>query len=238
MLGQEEGGEIPLRGKLIVIEAGDGSGKATQAKLLYESLKAENYRVKKVEFPNYKSDSSALIKMYLNGEFGTNPNDVNPYVASTFYTVDRYASYKKEWEDFYQSGGIILADRYTTSNMVHQAAKINNPDERKNYLKWLWDLEFVKFRLPVPDCVIFLNMHPCYSQKLINERPNKFGEKEKDIHERNYEYLLKSYNNACGIVASYGWQTVNCVREGQLRSRDEIHEDIYKLVKELFDQEC
>lgn len=226
-----------MRGKLIVIEAGDGSGKATQTKLLYESLKTENYRVKKIEFPDYKSDSTALIKMYLNGEFGTNPNDVNPYVASTFYTVDRYASYKKEWEDFYQSGGIILADRYTTSNMVHQAAKIINPEDRKDYLTWLWDLEFVKFGLPVPDCVIFLNMHPSYSQKLINERPNKSGEKEKDIHERNYEYLVKSYYNACEIMDSYGWLKVNCVSEGQLRSREEIHKDIYKLVKELVGQE-
>lgn len=226
-----------MRGKLIVIEAGDGSGKATQAKLLFDSLSTENYRVKKVEFPNYQSDSSALIKMYLNGEFGTNPSDVNPYVASTFYTIDRYASYKKEWEGFYQDGGIILADRYTTSNMVHQASKIINTEERKDYLQWLWDFEFVKFQLPVPDCVIFLNMHPSYSQKLINERPNKVGEIEKDIHERNYEYLLKSYHNSCEMAAYYGWLMVNCVHEGQLRSREEIHEDIHKLVKGLIDQE-
>ncbi|MDP4125383.1 MAG: deoxynucleoside kinase [Bacillota bacterium] len=225
-----------MKGKLIVIEAGDGSGKATQAKLLYERLKTENYRVKKVEFPDYKSSSSALIKMYLNGEFGANPNDVNPYIASTFYSVDRYASYRKEWESFYQSGGIVLADRYTTSNMVHQAAKIIGKTDRNNYLNWLWDLEFTKFKLPVPDCVIFLNVHPSYSQKLINERPNKLGEKEKDIHERNYEYLVHSYNNACEIGALYGWSSVNCVQEDQLRSIEEIHADVYKLVKDLIDQ--
>lgn len=225
-----------LSGKLIVIEAGDGSGKATQAKLLYERLKTENYNVKKVEFPDYKSNSSALIKMYLKGEFGTNPNEVNPFVASTFYSVDRYASYKKEWESFYQSGGIILADRYTTSNMVHQAAKIVDKKDRSDYLKWIWDLEFVKFKLPVPDCVIFLNMHPSFSQKLINDRPNKFNEhedKEKDIHERNYEYLIHSYENACEIAAEYGWSMVNCVQEGQLRSINDIQADIYKLVKKL-----
>jgi Thymidylate kinase len=233
-------GVIILRGKLIVIEAGDGSGKATQTKLLYERLSTEHYNVKRVEFPNYKSDSSALIKMYLNGEFGRDPNDVNPFVASTFYSVDRYASYKKEWEGFYQSGGIILADRYTTSNMVHQAAKIVNNNDRNDYLKWLWDLEFEKFRLPIPDCVIFLNMHPSFSQKLINNRPNKFNEhneNEKDIHERNYEYLVHSYNNACEIAAKYGWSMVNCVQDGQLRSIEEIHVDIYKLVKERLDQE-
>lgn len=229
-----------MKGKLIVIEAGDGSGKATQAKLLYESLKSENYNVKKVEFPDYKSDSSALIKMYLNGEFGPNPNDVNPFVASTFYSVDRYASYKKEWESFYQNGGIILADRYTTSNMVHQAAKIDNVKDRSDYLKWLWDLEFIKFKLPVPDCVIFLNMHPRFSQKLINNRTKKFnerGDKEKDIHERNYEYLVHSYNNACEIAEKCGWSIVNCVHNGQLRSIKEIHADIYKLVKRLMVQE-
>ncbi|MDP4159893.1 MAG: deoxynucleoside kinase, partial [Bacillota bacterium] len=178
----------------------------------------------------------ALIKMYLNGEFGANPNDVNPYIASTFYSVDRYASYRKEWESFYQSGGIVLADRYTTSNMVHQAAKIIDKTDRNNYLNWLWDLEFTKFKLPVPDCVIFLNVHPSYSQKLINERPNKLGEKEKDIHERNYEYLVHSYNNACEIGALYGWSSVNCVQEDQLRSIEEIHADVYKLVKDLIDQ--
>lgn len=222
-----------MKGKLIVIEAGDGSGKATQTKLLFDKLALNNYRVMKVEFPDYQSNSSALIKMYLNGEFGDNPNDINPYAASTFYAADRYASYKTVWEGFYQSGGIILADRYTTSNMVHQAAKIVNPVEREEYLKWLWDLEFVKFKLPVPDCVIFLDMHPKYSQLLINNRSNKLGESEKDIHERNYDYLVNSYNNAKQIKISYEWTMVNCVHNGQLKSKDEIHREIYEIVKKL-----
>ena len=225
-----------MEGKLIVIEAGDGSGKATQTKLLFDKLSSNNYRVKKVEFPDYQSDSSALIKMYLNGEFGDNPNDVNPYVASTFYAADRYASYKKVWENFYQSGGIILADRYTTSNMVHQAAKIKNHEEREEFLKWLWDLEFVKFKLPIPDCVVFLDMHPQFSQILISSRASKFGDNEKDIHERNYDYLVHSYNNASEIRVSQGWIMVNCVHNGQLRSKEEIHMDIYKIVRELLDK--
>jgi dTMP kinase len=224
-----------LKGTLIVIEAGDGCGKATQTGLLYDRLRSENRCVKKIEFPDYKSDSSALIKMYLNGEFGSNPTDVNPYVASTFYTVDRFASYKKEWEGFYQSGGIILADRYTTSNMVHQAAKIFNKDERKAYLDWLMDLEFNKFKLPVPDCVIFLDMHPKFSQKLIDNRQTKFGD-EKDIHEGNYEYLVRSYQNACEIRAENGWKKVECVYKDQLRSIEEIHLDIYRSVIELIDK--
>ncbi|AFM42017.1 thymidylate kinase [Desulfosporosinus acidiphilus SJ4] len=222
-----------MKGKLIVIEAGDGSGKATQTKLLFDRLNAESYNIKKIEFPDYESDSSALIKMYLKGEFGRNPADVNPYAASTFYSVDRYASYKKEWEDFYLSGGIILADRYTTSNMVHQAAKISDEEERKAYLRWLSDLEFEKFKLPVPDCVIFLDMNPHFSQKLIKNRENKFGDKDKDIHESNFEYLVHSYDTACEIGTAYHWQRVNCVSDDKLRSIEEIHKDIYVIVKQL-----
>lgn len=222
-----------MKGKLIVIEAGDGCGKATQTKLLFDKLAFNNYKVMKVEFPDYQSDSSALIKMYLNGEFGDDPNDVNPYAASTFYAADRYASYKRVWEGFYQSGGIILADRYTTSNMVHQGVKIVNPVEREEYLKWLWDLEFTKLKLPKPDCVIFLDMHPKFSQILINNRSNKFGDNEKDIHERNYDYLVHSYNNAARIKEAFGWTVVDCVENGSLKSKEEIHLEIYDIVKKL-----
>lgn len=216
-----------MKGKLFVMEAGDGSGKATQARLLYERLLNEGYSVKKIEFPNYQSESSALIKMYLNGEFGSSPGDVNPYAASTFFTVDRYASYRKEWQDFYLGGGIIIADRYTTSNMVHQAAKITDEVMKNSYLDWLWDLEFVKFELPVPDCVFFLEMPPSYSERLISDRPNKFGEKDKDIHERNTEYLNDSYQTACQIAEKYGWVKISCVREARVRSISEIHEEVY-----------
>ncbi len=185
------------RGRLIVIEGSDGSGKATQTKKLYDKLVKQNKKVKKVEFPNYKSESSALIKMYLSGEFGKNPDSVNPYASSTFYAVDRFASYKKDWEEFYLKGGIIIADRYTTSNMIHQAAKIKEVQAKDKFLNWLWDFEFEKFNLPVPDCVIFLDMPPKCSKSLMETRNNKFtGEKEKDIHENNYEYLLESYNNS------------------------------------------
>jgi len=220
-----------LKGKLIVIEAGDGSGKATQTQMLYDRLVIQSKApVKKVEFPNYKSESSALIKMYLNGEFGTDPNSVNPFAASTFYTVDRFVSYKKEWQDFYQQGGIILADRYTTSNMVHQAAKIMDNQEREDYLDWLWDFEFNKFKLPIPDGVIFLDMPPEYSKKLISDRPNKFGEKDKDIHERNSEFLVNSYNNSLEIAQKYGWIRISCIKNDKIRSIYEIHKDIYDIV--------
>lgn len=219
-----------MAGRLIIIEAGDGSGKATQTAKLYERLTKEGYTVKKVEYPNYQSQSSALIKMYLNGEFGTDPEAVNPYAASTFYAADRYASYKKEWETFYKAGGIILADRYTTSNMVHQAVKIVDPKVRESFLDWLWDFEFNKIGLPVPDKVVFLDMPPEYSLSLMKNRENKAGTLQKDIHERNAEYLKRCYVSYQGIAKKYGWHKVSCVLEGKLKDISDIHNEVYAAV--------
>jgi dTMP kinase len=227
-----------VSGKIIVIEACDASGKATQTEKLFQRLTEEKYKVLKVEYPNYKSDSSALVKMYLNGEFGDSPEDVNPYVASTFYAGDRFASYKKEWEKFYKEGGIIIADRYTTANMVHQASKINKEEEKEKFLDWLWDFEFVKFGLPIPNCVIFLDMPPEFSQKLMEERKNKFtGETQKDIHEKDIEYLANSYRNSCTVAEKYNWSKVNCVDENHIKSIEEIHQEIYELVKQEINKE-
>ncbi|AVQ37569.1 thymidylate kinase [Clostridium botulinum] len=224
------------RGRLIVIEGSDGSGKATQTKKLYDKLVKQNKKVKKVEFPNYKSESSALIKMYLSGEFGNDPDSVNPYASSTFYAVDRFASYKKDWEEFYLKGGVIIADRYTTSNMIHQAAKIKEVQAKDKFLNWLWDFEFEKFNLPVPDCVIFLDMPPKCSKSLMETRNNKFtGEKEKDIHENNYEYLLESYNNSKYISEKYGWNRIECTNEDKIKSIDQINDDIIKVIKKYID---
>lgn len=219
-----------MSGKLIIIESGsDASGKATQSEKLFNRLKAEGYNVRKVEFPNYKSDSSALVKMYLNGDFGKDPGDVSPYVASTFYAGDRYASFKTDWGEFYLNGGIIIADRYTTSNMVHQAAKIEG-EEKDVFLDWLWNLEFELYKLPIPDCVIFLDMPPEYSVKLMEERQNKFtGGAEKDIHERNLDYLAASYNNALYIANKYQWNKISCIDDSGLRTIDDIHNEIYKV---------
>ncbi len=221
-----------MKGKLIIIEGVDSSGKATHAVKLYERLLKENLSVKKVEFPNYNSQSSALVKMYLNGEFGNNPEDVNAYAASTFFAVDRYASYKTSWMDYYLKGGIVVSDRYTMSNMIHQASKIKNHDEKTAFLEWLWDLEFVKLGIPVPDSVIFLDMPPEYGSKLMRERKNKItGKNEKDIHEKNEEHLLDSYLNACRIAEAYKWNRVLCVKDDKIRTIDDIHEDIYSIVK-------
>ena len=205
---------------------------------MYEGLKCENFDIKKVEYPNYKSDSSALVKMYLKGDFGKNVEDVNAYISSTFYAVDRYASYKTEWEDFYTNGGIILADRYTSSNMIHQASKIENKEEQKAFLEWLENLEFGMYGLPKPTDVIFLNMPPKYSKKLMETRNNKItGESEKDIHESNFDYLEKSYINAMDVVEIYNWKVVDCVEEGKILTIEEIHEKIYREIKKGLDKE-
>lgn len=220
-----------MKGKLIIIESGsDASGKATQTKKLYERLLEDGYNVRKVEYPNYDGESSALVKMYLRGEFGSKPSDVDPYIASTFYAADRYASFKTEWEEFYNNGGIVLADRYTTSNMVHQASKMAKED-RDKYLDWLFDYEFNLYKIPQPDCVVFLDVPIEFSKKLMENRKNKItGEDKKDIHESDLDYLEKSYNNSLYIANKYNWEKINCVEEENLRSIDSIHEEIYKVV--------
>ena len=224
-----------MGGKLFVIEGTDGSGKQTQYTRLSERLKNEGYNIKSISFPRYNSPSSSLVKMYLAGEFSDNPNEVSPYIASTFYTADRYAAYKQEFEEFYRKGGIVILDRYTSSNMVHQAGKIKDAEERDKYLDWLMAYEFGLFGLPVPDKTFLLDMPPEYVQKLMKDRQNKFsGTGRKDIHERYNQHLKDSYLNALAIADKYDWYTVRCVRDGKVRSIDDIHEEIYsELIKYL-----
>lgn len=219
-------------GKLFVIDGTDGSGKQTQFQKLQERLDKEGIEYKTVSFPNYDSPSSSLVKMYLSGEFGENAKDVSPYIASTFYAADRYATYKKDLEEYYNNGGLILADRYTTANMVHQAGKISDEKEREKFLNWLWDFEFNLYGLPVPTEAFFLNMPPEYAFKLMENRKNKFThEDKKDIHERDKNHIIDSYNAACSLVDKYNWYEVKCVKEDKLRTIEDIHEEIYKEIK-------
>ena len=181
-----------MNGRLIVIEGLDGSGKATQAARLTDTLNAQGKGVKQISFPDYASDSSALIKMYLGGKFGSHPDDVN--AASTFYSVDRYASYKTNWGDFYRRGGIVVSDRYTTSNAVHQCSKL--PKEQwLAFLDWLFDFEYNKIGIPVPDRVVYLEVDPAVSQGLMTAR-YKGDESKKDIHEKDLAYLARSHEAA------------------------------------------
>jgi dTMP kinase len=217
------------KGKLIIIEAGDGSGKATQARALYEHLAADGCRVHRIEFPDYASDSSALVRMYLDGKFGEHADDVNAYAASTFFAVDRYASYRVKWKKYYEAGDLILADRYTTSNMVHQAVKLTDQSERENFLDWLWDFEFEKLGLPVPDLVIFLDMEPAISDRLITRRGREEGQ-TRDIHERDRKYLYRCHEAYEQLTAKYHWQRIVCSAYGEPRTVEDIHKDVYNIV--------
>ena len=221
-----------MKGKLIIIEAGDGCGKATQTKALYDHLKADGHRVHRIEFPDYADDSSALVRMYLGGAFGDKAADVNAYAASTFFAVDRFASYQRKWRDCYEAGDIILADRYTTSNMVHQAVKLTGKAEREAFLDWLWDFEFGKMGLPVPDKVIFLDMAPEVSDKLIAARAEETATK-KDIHERDTDYLHRCHAAYLELAAKYEWDKVICNEGEDPRSIEAIHTDVYAIVEAL-----
>lgn len=213
-----------MRGKLIVIEGLDGSGKATQAKLLCESLEKQGLKVRKVSFPDYDSDSSALVKMYLNGEFGKDPNDVNAYAASSFYAVDRYASYKKDWGKFYEDGGIIVADRYTTSNAIHQCSKLSE-EAWDEFLEWLFKFEYEELGIPTPDTVIYLKVDTEVSQKLMTGRYDG-DESKKDIHEGNLDYLNRSRKAAAYCSKKLGWKEIECCCGNGMRSIEEIHNDV------------
>ncbi len=219
-------------GKLIVIEGVDSSGKETQTKLLFEYLQNNGLNIKKISFPDYESDFCMPVKGYLAGELGDNPDDVNAYAASSFYAIDRYASYKRDWGKFYESGGIIVCDRYVTSNIVHQAMKIKG--DKTAFIEWLADYEYEKLGLPKPDVVIFLDMPPVAAQFLMKNRANKItGEAQKDIHEKNSDYLIAAYNNAVDVAEKCGWKRVVCAEELNIRTIEDIHKEIISIVKNI-----
>lgn len=223
-----------MAGKLIVIDGVDSSGKQTQVEKLCVKLENEGKKIKRISFPNYDSDSSALVKMYLGGELGTNPDELDPYAISTFYAADRYISYLTDWKKSLEEDYIVIADRYVSSNMIHQAAKIKDKIKKEEFLKWLDDFEFNIYKLPRPNAIFFLNMPVEYGIKLMATRKNKItGEEKKDIHENDIKYLQESYDNAMYIANKYNWQIVNCVKDGSVKSINEISSEIYDRVKEM-----
>lgn len=218
------------KGKLFVIEGLDGSGKGTQTKILFEALQAQGLPVRRLTFPNYESESSALVKMYLRGEFGDKPGDVNPYAASSFYAVDRYAGFKSDWGKFYADGGILVADRYTTSNAVHQCSKLPQ-EEWSDFIHWLADYEFNLLGMPRPDAVIYLSVDPAVSQKLMTGR-YQGDESKKDIHEKDLNYLNASRCAAAYCAETLGWETVVCDHAGEMRSIEDIHGQVLDIVRQ------
>ncbi len=216
-------------GKLIVIDGLDGSGKKTQTDMVYEHLKANGKKVKEISFPDYKEKSSTLIKMYLDGEFGKNPEDVNAYAASSFFAMDRYASYIKHWKRDYEQGTLILSDRYSTSNIIYHMSKLDQK-EWKDYIDWLEDYEYNKIGIPKPDVVIYLDVDINISQRLLSERYDG-EESRKDIHEKNIDFIRKC--RECAMFASdkLNWEIINCMNGNALRSKEDINKEIISIIQ-------
>lgn len=217
------------KGKLIVFEGTDGSGKSTQFKLLCDRLRNQGTTFRQLVFPQYSEPSSALLRMYLGGEFGSRPSDVNAYAASTFYAVDRYAAWKKVWGAGYEAGDLVLSDRYTTSNAVHQGGKLSE-EEQSSFFDWLFDFEYRKLGLPQPDAVIYLDMPTEKSVQLLRSREAATHTKA-DIHEVDTEYLALCRQTALRAAEHYGWQRISCVdSQGELRSIQDIHQEIWRIL--------
>ena len=216
-------------GKLFVFEGIDGSGKSTQFNIMSTRLQGEGVPFKLLTFPRYREQSSALIRMYLGGAFGENPEDVNPYAASTFYAVDRFASYAQDWRDFYRDGGMVLTDRYTTSNALHQGSKLPK-SLRPDFFSWLYDFEFRLMELPRPGIVIYMDIPLAEALERIKKRQAATGTVG-DIHERDAAYLKKCWE--CGAEAAdyYGWRKIACFDGASARSEQDIHEEIYQIIK-------
>ena len=220
-----------MSGKLIVLEGTDGAGKNTQTGLMAQRLEQEGVSFRKVDFPRYGSPFAAPVERYLQGDLGKKPGDVSAYAASTLYAVDRYASYKEDWGRDYEAGTLILSNRYTTSNAVHQAPKL--PDaERWAYLDWLFDLEYNRLALPKPDLVIYLDLPTEISVRMLRLR-QEATHTQADIHEQDGDYLRACRESAQEIVERLGWRRVDCSRDGAIRTPEDIHNQLWELVRPL-----
>ncbi|OGI16727.1 MAG: hypothetical protein A3J63_05130 [Candidatus Moranbacteria bacterium RIFCSPHIGHO2_02_FULL_40_12b] len=222
------------RGKFIVIDGTDGSGKATQAKLLIKRLKKEGYRVKLADFPQYGKKSAGLVEEYLNGKYGES-KEVGPYRASVFYACDRYdASF--EIREALNEGKIVISNRYAASNMAHQGGKIKNSRERKKFLKWLDDLEFGIFAIPRPNLNIILHVDAAVAQKLVDSKGYRdyVGGKKRDIHEADIKHLCDAEKIYIEIAKNFpGFSLIECTRGRKIMSREEISKMVWKKVKKI-----
>ncbi|MBE6995619.1 MAG: thymidylate kinase [Ruminococcaceae bacterium] len=220
-----------MNGKLIVFEGTDGSGKATQTRLLCRALEQMGTPYQKIDFPRYGKPSAAMVQEYLDGNLGKKPGDVNAYAASMFYAMDRFASYKQDWGAFYEQGGLVVADRYTTSNAVHQASKLP-AGERETYLNWLFDTEYRLLGLPKPDLVIYLDMPTEITEKMMRRREAATGT-HADIHEQDADYLKRCREGAREVVKTCGWTVINCADGDEPRTPEDIHAQVLGIVKSI-----
>lgn len=221
-----------MQAKLIVLEGIDGSGKSTQFSTLCEALSSEEIDFNRLVFPQYESESSALVRMYLGGELSSSAEEVNPFAASTFFAVDRYASYMTTWGNQYKNGTLLLSDRYTTSNAIHQGSKLFG-DEREEFFRWLYEFEFERMELPAPDLVLYMDISLEASMAHISSRSRDTGQKV-DIHEKDSAFLAGSLEAGSDAADYFGWKRIRCIDEsGDMRRPEDIHQDILKLVKEV-----
>ena len=220
-----------MNGRLIVFEGTDGSGKATQSRLLCEHLRRENIPYKNITFPRYGKPSAAMVQEYLDGNLGRRPGDVNAYAASLMFSMDRYASYKQDWGAFYEAGGLVIADRYTTSNAVHQTSKLP-PEKRDAFLDWLFDFEYHLLGLPEPTRVLYLDMPTEATEQMMRLREEATHTKA-DIHEKDEAYLRRCRENAAYVVARCGWTRIDCAKDGAPRLINDIHREVMACVADL-----
>lgn len=218
-----------MRGKLVAIEGLDGSGKATQTMLLYETLSKERELVKTLSFPCYDDESSTLVRMYLGGEFGDDPAAVNGYAAAVFFAADRYASFKKNWQKDYNVGALLLANRYTTSNAVFQASKLPQA-QWDGYLDWLFDFEYNLMEIPKPDLVLYLDVAPETGRHLLDKRYTG-DERKKDIHERSIAFQQRSRQAALYCADKQGWTVIRCDDNNGMRPQQDIAAEILATVR-------
>ncbi len=223
-----------MKGKLIVFEGTDGSGKATQARMMAEHLKRESISFREIDFPRYGNPFAEPARLYLQGVLGSRPGDVNAYAASVLYAVDRFASYKEDWGEAYEAGELILANRYTTSNAVHQASKLPD-DERMNYLEWLFALEYGKLELPEPDLVIYLDLPTDISERMMRQREAATGTAA-DIHEQDAAYLRCCRDNARKVANICRWKIIDCSEDGHMRTVEDIHAQAWSLVQKILER--
>lgn len=220
-----------MSGKLIVFEGTDGSGKATQAGMLGQRLQQQGILFQEIDFPRYGNPFAEPAKQYLEGALGKHPGDVSAYASSTLFAVDRYASYRQDWGAAYEAGMLILANRYTTSNAVHQASKLP-PEQREEYLQWLFDLEYRRLGLPEPDLVVYLDLPTELSEQMLRQREQATGT-HADIHEQDEDYLRSCRENARQIARTLGWSVIQCAVGSRIRSVEDIHQEVWQQVEKI-----
>jgi len=225
-------------GYLIAFDGIDASGKTTQAKILEKKLRETGKEILYLTFPVYENESSSLVRLYLNGDLGKNPDDINAYAASSFFAADRYISYMNGWKEFYEKRNtVVLANRYTTANAIHQLSKFPE-NEWDKFLDWLYDYEFKKLNIPKPDLTVLFDMHPDVAIKLIEERAKK-TQIPKDIHEADPEHLRKSYEAGLYAAEYLRWEKIVCYKKDEAgvllpKTEEEISVDLFGLVRQNY----